>query len=137
MAGTYAANTIAVAAAHAALDELTVPGMYERLYVRCETLFAGLERLLHDAKLAAHVVGVGPVLQVWFSDHPIRNYRDAARYASHDLFRLWWEGMLDRGVLFHPHAFENLFVSFAHSDDDIEKTLEAARATVKDIRARA
>ena len=89
MAGTYAANTIAVAAAHAALDQLTVPGMYERLYVRCETLFAGLERILHDAKLAAHVVGVGPVLQVWFSEHPIRNYRDAARYASHDLFRLW------------------------------------------------
>ena len=39
-------------------------------------------------------------------------------------------------MLFHPHAFENLFVSFAHSDDDIEKTLQAARATVKDIRAR-
>lgn len=137
MAGTYAANTIAVAAALAALDELTAPGMYERLYVRCEKLFAGLERILHDAKLAAHVVGLGPVLQVWFSEHPIRNYRDAARYASHDLFRLWWEGMLDRGVLFHPHAFENLFVSFAHSDDDIEKTLEAARDTVKGIRAHA
>jgi glutamate-1-semialdehyde 2,1-aminomutase len=72
-------------------------------------------------------------MQVWFSEHPIRSYRDAARYASHELFRSWWEGMLDRGVLFHPHAFENLFVSFAHTNDDIQQTLDAARATVKDI----
>ena len=135
MAGTYAANTIAVAAAHAALDELTSPGMYEGLNKRCEALFAGLARALHDAKLAAHVVGVGPVLQVWFSEHPIHNYRDAVRHASHAKFRLWWEGMLSRGVLFHPHAFENLFVSFAHSDDDIEQTLQAARVAVKHIHA--
>jgi glutamate-1-semialdehyde 2,1-aminomutase len=80
------------------------------------------------------VVGVGPVLQVWFSERPIRNYRDAARYANHEQFRAWWEGMLNRGVLFHPHAFENLFVSFAHSEEDIEQTLEAARATLMGIR---
>jgi glutamate-1-semialdehyde 2,1-aminomutase len=135
MAGTYAANTIAVAAAHAALDELTEPGVYERLYRRCGRLFTGLERVLHDARLDAYVVGIGPVLQVWFAGHPIRNYRDAARHASHEHFRRWWEGMLDRGVLFHPHPFENLFVSFAHSDDDIDQTLEAAGAVVKDIRA--
>jgi glutamate-1-semialdehyde 2,1-aminomutase len=136
MAGTYAANTIAVAAAHAALDELTVPGTYESLYARCERLYVGLERILHDAKLEAHVVGIGPVLQVWFAEHRIGNYRDAARYANHGQFRLWWEEMLDRGVLFHPHPFENLFVSFVHSDDDIDETLAAAREAVKGIRAR-
>ena len=135
MAGTYAANTIAVAAAHAALDELTEPGVYEQLYRRCGRLLAGLERVLRDARIGAYVVGIGPVLQVWFAEHPIRNYRDAARHASHERFRRWWEGMLDRGVLFHPHPFENLFVSFAHSDDDIDQTLEAAGAVVKDIRA--
>ena len=57
---------------------------------------------------------------------PIRNYRDAARYANHDRFRVWWEGMLERDVLFHPGAFENLFVSFAHSEEDIDRTLIAA-----------
>jgi glutamate-1-semialdehyde 2,1-aminomutase len=64
---------------------------------------------------------------VWFSKHPIRNYRDAARHADHEMFRRWWEGMLDRGILFHPGAYENLFVSFAHGADDIEATLAAAR----------
>ncbi len=136
IAGTYTANTIAVAAALAALEELRAPGMYERLYSRCDRLYAGLERLFQDARLPARVVGLGPVMQVWFSEHPIRNYRDAMRYASHNLFRRWWEGMLERGVLFHPHPFENLFVSFAHSEDDVDATLEAARDTIAAMKAR-
>ena len=137
IAGTYTANTIAVAAALAALDELEVPGAYEALYRRCERLYEGLGRLFHDARLDAHVVGLGPVMQVWFSSHPIHNYRDAHRYASHTQFRKWWEGMLERGILFHPHAFENLFVSFAHSDADVDATLEAARGAIGDMKAHA
>ena len=135
MAGTYSANTIAVAAANAALDELSRPGMYAGISARCERFYAGLERVLRDARMPAYVTGVGPVLQVWFAQHPIRNYRDAAKYASHERFRLWWEGMLDRGVLFHPGAFENLFVSFAHSDDDVDLTLAVAREVCADLRA--
>jgi glutamate-1-semialdehyde 2,1-aminomutase len=137
IAGTYTANTIAVAAALAALDELEAPGAYEGLYRRCERLYAGLQRLFHDARMEAHVVGLGPVMQVWFSSHPIRNYRDAHRYASHTLFRQWWEGMLERGILFHPHAFENLFVSFAHTDEDVDATLEAARGSIAAMKTRA
>jgi glutamate-1-semialdehyde 2,1-aminomutase len=137
IAGTYTANTIAVAAALAALDELEAPGAYAGLYRRCERLYAGLERLFHDARLDAHVVGLGPVMQVWFSRQPIHNYRDAHRYASHALFRRWWEGMLERGILFHPHAFENLFVSFAHTDDDVDATLEAARGSIAAMKAHA
>jgi glutamate-1-semialdehyde 2,1-aminomutase len=45
--------------------------------------------------------------------------------------------MLERGVLFHPHAFENLFVSFAHSEDDIDATLEAARSTIAAMKVHA
>jgi glutamate-1-semialdehyde 2,1-aminomutase len=137
IAGTYTANTIAVAAALAALEELRTPGMYEGLNQRCERLYSGLQRLFQDAALPAHVVGLGPVMQVWFSDRPIRNYRDATRYASHSLFRRWWEGMLERGVLFHPHPFENLFVSFAHSENDIDGTLAAARETIAAMKAHA
>jgi glutamate-1-semialdehyde 2,1-aminomutase len=136
MAGTYSANVIAVAAATAALDELAAPGMYEGLYRVADRLRLGLERVFAEAKIATRLAGVGPVFQVWFSDHDIRNYRDAVRYASHDLFRIWWEGMLDRGVLFHPGAYENLFISFAHSEDDVDRTLAAARETARAIRAR-
>jgi len=134
MAGTYSANGIAVAAANAALDELAEPGKFERLYRIGDDLRHGLSEILATEGLHAEVVGVGPVLQVWFTDHPIHSYRDAARHARHDLFRLWWEGMLDRGVLFHPGAFENLFVSFAHGEAEIDETLAAARETARAMR---
>jgi glutamate-1-semialdehyde 2,1-aminomutase len=70
------------------------------------------------------------VFQVWFSERPINNYRDAAKYADGDIFALWWEEMLFRGVLFHPHYFENLFVSMAHTDEDIDRTLAKAEEAV-------
>jgi glutamate-1-semialdehyde 2,1-aminomutase len=136
MAGTYSANGIAVAAANAALDELAIPGRYEELFARCTRLYQGLTSILARHEVPAHVVGLGPVSQVWFASRPIRNYRDAARFADHDLFRRWWEGMLERNVLFHPGAFENLFVSFAHSDADLDRTLEAADAVAHTLRAR-
>jgi len=135
MAGTYSANGIAVAAANAALDELAEPGRYEALFERCARFYQGLTEIFVRHRLPAFVVGLGPVLQVWFAERPIRNYRDAARYANHELFRLWWEGMLERGVLFHPGAFENLFVSFAHSDRDIERTLSMADEVASGLRA--
>jgi glutamate-1-semialdehyde 2,1-aminomutase len=126
MAGTYSANGIAVAAANAALDELAVPGKFEALFARCTRFHGGLSAVFERHGLAAYAAGLGPVLQVWFAEQPIRNYRDAARHANHDIFRRWWEGMLERNVLFHPGAFENLFVSFAHSDADIDHTLAMA-----------
>jgi glutamate-1-semialdehyde 2,1-aminomutase len=136
MAGTYSANGIAVAAANAALDELGAPGKYETLFGRCRRFYDGLSDIFKRHALPAYVVGLGPVMQVWFAEKPIRNYRDAARYANHDLFRRWWEGMLERDVLFHPGAFENLFVSFAHSEEDINRTLAAADQVAGLLRAR-
>ncbi|RFB75558.1 aspartate aminotransferase family protein [Methylovirgula sp. 4M-Z18] len=129
MAGTYTANGIAVAAANAALDELAQDGLFARLYDVSDRLRDGLSAVMQEAGLPAYVVGVGPLMQVWFATQPIHNYRDAERHADQTMFRHWWEGMLERGVLFHPGAYENLFVSTAHTADDVEQTLQAARDT--------
>lgn len=136
MAGTYAANGIAVTAANATLDHLATPGLYDTLYGRCQKLFDGLAKVIADNDIPAYVTGVGPVMQLWFADQPIRNYRDAARHARHDVFRTWWEEMLDRGVLFHPGAFENLFISFAHTDDDIAQTVAIAGEAMRAVKAK-
>lgn len=133
MAGTYAANGIAIAAANAALDELATPGLFARLDAVSDELRFGLAGILRDAGLPAYVVGMGPLMQVWFAREEIHNYRDAERHADQDLFRKWWEGMLSRGVLFHPGAYENLFVSTAHTHADIAQTLEAARQVAADL----
>ena len=81
------------------------------------------------------VEGLGTVFQVWFSDHAIRDWRDAERYADEATFTRWWQEMLLRGVLFHPSQFENLFVSMAHTDDDIDRTLEAAAEALAAVAA--
>jgi glutamate-1-semialdehyde 2,1-aminomutase len=82
MAGTYSANGIAVAAANAALDELGEPGKYEALFVRCARFYAGLGSIFARHGLPAYVAGLGPVLQVWFAEKRIRNYRDAERLST-------------------------------------------------------
>ncbi len=127
MAGTYTANGIAVAAANAALDELATPGLYAQLDAVSDELRRGLGQVMRDAGLPAYVVGIGPLMQVWFASEEIHNYRDAERHADQKIFRSWWEGMLARGVLFHPGAYENLFVSTAHTHADVAATLAAAK----------
>jgi glutamate-1-semialdehyde 2,1-aminomutase len=136
MAGTYAANGIAVAAANASLDILAQPGAFEPLLARSHALRGGLQNVFDEAHVAARVVGLGPLFQVWFSRQPIRDYRDAARYANQQAFRVWWEEMLVRGVLFHPGPFENLFVSFAHTEEDVDWTLRAAAKATQALRTR-
>ena len=133
MAGTYAANGIAIAAANAALDELATPGLFPELDALSDELRLGLDAVLREAGLPASVVGVGPLMQVWFAREPIHNYRDAERHADQKLFDRWWRGMLARGVLFHPGAYENLFVSTAHTQADIAQTLAAAKEVAADL----
>ena len=133
MAGTYSANGIAIAAANAALDELATPGVYEQLEAVSEELRDGLGAVLREASLPARVVGIGPLMQVWFAKDEIHNYRDAERHADQEMFRAWWQGMLAHGVLFHPGAYENLFVSTAHTRADVAQTLAAARRVAADL----
>ena len=127
MAGTYSANGIAVAAANAALDELGDTRQVRGAVRTLRALLSGPAQAFRAAWAAGLRGGLGArFCRCGSQKQPIRNYRDAARYADHDIFRRWWEGMLERDVLFHPGAFENLFVSFAHSDADIDRTLAAA-----------
>jgi glutamate-1-semialdehyde 2,1-aminomutase len=136
IAGTYSGNTIAVASAYEAIRWLRADASYPDLYRISDRLRSGLAQLLADRSIEGRVVGVGPVYQVWFTDTEIRNYRDAARHSRPDVFRIWWEEMLDRGVLFHPGHLENIFVSFAHTDADIDATLDRAEESLAAVVAR-
>ncbi len=124
--GTYNANVIACAAVSATMDVLAEPGLFERQRELGETLMRGLRKLGADAGLSVIVEGLGTVFQLWFSERPIRNWRDAQRYANERLFTRWWQEMLLRGVLFHPSQYENLFLSLVHSGDDVSYLLDAA-----------
>jgi len=109
------------------MDVLAEPGLYERQRELGETLMNGLRKLAAEAGLPVIVEGLGTVFQVWFSEQPIRNWRDAQRYADEELFTRWWQEMLLRGILFHPSQYENLFVSLVHTAGDVDETLSAAQ----------
>ena len=124
--GTYNANVVQCAAVSATMDVLAEPGLYERQRDVGDRLAAGLRELAEDAGLRVRVEGLGTVFQLWFTDHAIRNWRDAERWADEAAFTTWWQEMLLRGVLFHPSQYENLFVSLVHTDADVDETLERA-----------
>ncbi len=130
IAGTYSGNSIALAAASATLDYLQNENIYIELNRNATRLRTGLNELWKKSKIPAYVIGIGSMLQVWFSDKPISNYREAIEYADDKIFRIWWEEMLYQGVLFHPHYFENLFLSTAHTEDDIDITLSKAERAI-------
>ena len=88
---------------------------------------SGLRKLAADAGLPVIVEGLGTVFQMWFSEHPIRNWRDAERYADEALFTRWWQEMLLRGVLFHPEPVrEPVRVPGAHRATTWTLMLDAA-----------
>lgn len=131
--GTYNSNVIQAAAVSATMDELAVPGLYERQRALGTRLMDGIAEIARSAGVSVRVQGLGTAFQVWFSPEPIRCYRDAARFARPDLFVRWWREMLSRGVLFHPSQDENLFVSMVHGPDDVDRTLEAAEPSMRAV----
>jgi len=129
--GTYNANAVACAAVSATMDILKQPGIYANARALGGRLADGLRGLAADAGLPVTIEGIGTVFQMWFTEHPIRNWRDAQRYANEARFTRWYQEMFLRGVLFHPSQYENLFVSLVHTDADIDATLAAAEDAFK------
>ncbi len=124
-AGTYNANVVATAAASASLDVLAQPGTYERLFRLSERLMSGFGEILGRAGAPVQVQGVGPMFQFWFSETPVRNYRDAAAHLNSPKYAALARALHERGVLVHPSNIELWFVSTVHTDADIEATLQA------------
>jgi glutamate-1-semialdehyde 2,1-aminomutase len=137
-AGTYNANTVAIAAAIASLEVLSRPGTHERLFALSERLMSGFAGILERAGVPAQLQGVGPMFQLWFSETPIVDYRDAARHLNSTAYAALARALHERGVMVHPSNIELWFVSTVHTDDDIDRTLQAfedaVRSTIDQLR---
>lgn len=134
--GTYNANIVAMAAVNATLDILQNSNIYQHIYAMGERLMTGLQHRFDTAGIAARVQGIGPCFQVWFTPQPVSSWRTAAASARPDLFRIFREEMLMRGVLFHPDQFECFFISAAHQPTDIDATLAALDAAMPALKQR-
>ncbi len=134
-AGTYNANTVAVAATNASLDVLRTPGTHERLFRLSEKLMAGMAATFERIGVPVQVQGVGPMFQFWFSETPVVDYRDAARHLNSPKYAALALELHRRGVMVHPSNIELWFVSTVHTDADIDETLQAFEDSVQATKA--
>ena len=114
MASTLGGNPISSAAANAALAVLRLPGTYARLHALGERLREGLRRVLGGRQARAQVIGDGPLAQVVFADHPVRDYRSSFK-ADRKRARALMLGLFARGVFINPMGTK-LYLSTAHDD---------------------
>ena len=128
-AGTLNGNPIALAAVNATLQALANKNgaRYEELKTRSDRLRSGLVTILHGKGHKVVSSGYGAVFQLTFMEKPARNYRETME-ADKSLYNDFALALLDEGILVLPDG--RWYVSFAHSDEDIESTLLAVQKVV-------
>jgi glutamate-1-semialdehyde 2,1-aminomutase len=133
-AGTLSGNPLAMAAGLSTVQILRDQPPYERLEALSARLAEGLDRAATDAGIPHVVQRVGSMLTLFFHDGPVRNYDDARRSDTRLFARFFWE-MLARGVYLPCSQFEAAFVSAAHTDDDVDRTIQAAQEALQASRS--
>ena len=127
-AGTLSGNPLAVAAGLSTLRVLQHADTYATLNARAEQFASGLRDAATSAGVSLVVNQVGPMCGFFFADRPPRNFADVQQ-SDTQLYARFFHGMLDRGYALAPSAYEACFISLAHSEQDIDSTVSAARDT--------
>jgi glutamate-1-semialdehyde 2,1-aminomutase len=129
-AGTLSGNPVATACGLATLREIQKPGFFETLSQRTRALVDGLVAVGREAGVPLVGDCEGGMFGFFFASALPQNY-GAVMATDKERFNRFFHGMLERGVYFAPALYEAGFVSAAHSDDDIAKTLDAARHVLR------
>lgn len=124
-AGTLSGNPVSVAAGRATLDLLRDPGVYQRLEESSARLAEGLAAAAKDAGIAVTIQRVGSMMTMFFRDGAVQNLA-GAKASDTERYKAFFHSMLDGGAYLPPSQFEAMFVSLAHSDEDIDRVVEAA-----------
>ncbi|MBI4553229.1 MAG: glutamate-1-semialdehyde 2,1-aminomutase [Candidatus Latescibacteria bacterium] len=131
-AGTLSGNPLAMTAGYETLTLLQEPGVYERLERMAARLADGLRAAAQEAGVQTCLTRVGSMFCTFFTDREVYDYDAAASSNAEQYSRYFW-GMLDRGVYLAPSRLETGFVSLAHTEEDIERTIEASRESLKAV----
>jgi glutamate-1-semialdehyde 2,1-aminomutase len=129
-AGTLSGNPLAMRAGLAMLPKLAAPGFYESLAGKGQRLAKGLRAALADTKIPGQVNQVGSLLTLFFAPAPVTDYA-SAKTSDTVLFGRFFQQMLRRGFLLPPSQYEALFISAAHTDADIQRTIEATKESLE------
>ena len=130
-AGTLSGNPVAMTAGLWALGRLT-PRLYKDLAKRGSMLAAGLAAAAREAKVPLQVNAFGSLVTPFFTRGPVRDL-ESATAADTSAYAVFFQGMLARGIYPPPSQFEAWFLSAAHTDSHIKKTIDAARGAMRDV----
>jgi len=133
-AGTLSGNPLSMTAGIETLKLLAEPGVYQRLEEMSARLAAGLRAAAEAARTPVFQTRVGSMFCVFFSAERIVDYASAKRSDSNK-YALFFRAMLANGVYLAPSQFEAGFLSLAHSEQDIHRTVQAAEAAFSGLRA--
>jgi glutamate-1-semialdehyde 2,1-aminomutase len=128
-AGTLSGNPLSVRAGLETLKILARPGAYDRLEVISGRLAAGLTGALRQSGVKGCVNRVGSLLTLFLEVESVKD-AEGARTADTTLFARFFHAMIERGIYLPPSQFEAMFVSLAHDDLEIERTITAARESL-------
>lgn len=133
-AGTLSGNPLAMASGLATLRELRDNSPYGWLEELSARLASGMESALRQANLVGHIARVGSMLTLFFHPGPVPDYAAATASNTARYARFFWK-MIERGVYLPCSQFEALFISAAHTEADIDATIDAARSALLEIAA--
>jgi glutamate-1-semialdehyde 2,1-aminomutase len=123
--GTYNGNAVAVHAGLATIEALEEDGIYERVYALGERMRAGLAAIAERAGIAAVVGGFGSLFVLCFMEGPLETYEDVLRNDT-ALFMRYRRELVARGVFEMPESLGRSHISAAHTEEDIDRSLEVA-----------
>jgi glutamate-1-semialdehyde 2,1-aminomutase len=125
-ASTYGGNPVAVTAAIATISVLNRgrDQIYPRMNRICDSLIDGIKEVAHERKIPCRINNISSMYQLFFTS---RDVRDMASARTSDLYRfnMLFNTLLEKGIFIPPSQFETCFLSYAHADEDIDKTIEA------------
>ena len=131
-AGTLSGNPLAMTAGYETLVQLT-PDTYKEFIKKADKLEQGLHNAAVTYEIPHTINRAGSMIGIFLTNEDVINY-DTAKTSDLQLFAEYYRGMANNGVFLPPSQFEGLFLSTAHTDEDIEKTIKAVETTFKTIR---
>ncbi|RSL31612.1 glutamate-1-semialdehyde 2,1-aminomutase [Salibacterium salarium] len=131
-AGTMSGNPASISAGIACLEVLQQEGTYEKLESLGAQLEDGLNQLIQDYSIPATVNRRCGALTLFFTNQKVTNYEEADN-SNDELFQQFFHKMLQQGINLAPSKYEAWFLTIAHTDEDIQKTLRAADQTFKEM----
>lgn len=122
-AGTLSGNPLAMTAGYETLASLSKAD-YDVMNQKVDRLLDGYRQAAKENDISLQINRAGSMAGVFFTDQPVVNY-ETAQTADTERFAAYYRGMIEAGIFLPPSQFEGLFLSVAHTDEDIERTIAA------------